>query len=164
MRRTIAAASFLGLALTASPSFAADANDGTALAATITAAATPVAQRPELVASLVSAKRSVEPRRPLMLPALYASTALLQGYDAYSTLTVLKHGGVEANPLMKGLTKSPAAFIGLKAGMATLSIMSAERMWKRGNRIGAVATMVASNVFMAYVAANNAHVLHQVTR
>jgi hypothetical protein len=98
------------------------------------------------------------------MSSLYTTTALLQGYDAYSTLAVLKHGGVEANPVMKGLTKSPAAFIGLKAGMATLSIVSAERMWRRGNRVGAVATMVASNVFMGYVAAHNARVLDRVTR
>jgi hypothetical protein len=165
MRRLLVA-SFLGLLLTASASFAADdSTTGLTMAPTVTAAAaTSLVQRTDFVANVKRAQHSLEPRRPMALPALYAGSALLQGYDAYSTLTVLKHGGVEANPMMKSLTKSPVAFIGLKAGMATMSILAAERMWKRGNRVGAIATMAASNVFMAYVAANNARVLGQVTR
>ena len=34
-------------------------------------------------------------RRPLLLPALYAGSAILQGYDAYSTMSALKAGGIE---------------------------------------------------------------------
>jgi len=101
-------------------------------------------------------------RRPAVLPALYASTVFLQGYDAYSTLTVLKSGGVEQNPLMRGVTGHPAAFVALKAGVATASIMAAEQMWKRNNRVGAILTMVATNSVMVMVAAHNARVLGQV--
>jgi hypothetical protein len=115
-----------------------------------------------MAASLNFAPRIVTPHRPLVLPSLYASSAFLQGYDAYSTLTALNRGGTEANPLMKGITKSPIAFIGLKAGVTMMSIMAAERMWKDNNRLGAVLTMVASNGFMTFVAAHNAAVLHQV--
>ena len=63
---------------------------------------------------------------------------------------------------MKGITKSPLAFIGLKAGVTTMSIMAAERMWKTDNRMGAVLTMIASNSLMAIVAAHNASVLQRV--
>jgi hypothetical protein len=97
--------------------------------------------------------------RPSMLPALYAASAALQGYDAYSTLTALKNGGVEANPLMKNVVKSPAAFVALKASVTATSIVAAEKMWKSGNRIGAVGVMVASNVMMGMVAAHNSKVL-----
>lgn len=159
MRRLLTA-SVLGLVLAATPAFAAD-DQTTTLAPALAAAATALAPAPAL---LTAQPRTPAPRRPALLPALYAGTALLQGYDAYSTLTVLQRGGVEANPLMRGLTARPAMFIGLKAGVATLSIVAAERMWKRGNRLGAVAAMVASNGFMAYVAAHNARVLAQQGR
>ena len=98
------------------------------------------------------------PRRPR---GLRRSTPARRSFraNAYSTLTVLKHGGVEANPVMRGVTTHPAAFIGLKAGVTAMSIMAAERMWKNNNRLGAVLTMVAMNSMMALVAAHNAHVL-----
>jgi hypothetical protein len=163
MRRVLAT-SLMGVMLTTSAAFAADQEAASTPAPTVSAAALALAQRPDLTAAFKMAQRSTEPRRPALLPALYVGSAALQGYDAYSTLTVLKHGGVEANPLMKSMTKSPAAFIGLKAGVATMSILAAERMWKRNNKLGAIATMVASNAFMAYVAANNARVLSQVKR
>jgi hypothetical protein len=157
-------ASVLGLALTATSAFAEDqTTTGAVIAPAVTAAAITLAQRLDLT-QVATATPWVAPHRPLVLPALYAGAALLQGYDAYSTLTVLKHGGVEANPVMKGITKYPAVFIGLKAGMAAMSIRAAERMWKSNNRIGAVVTMVASNSLMAFVATNNARVLGQLTK
>ena len=161
--RRILVGSLVGVLLTASSAFAADDNTAaTTLTPVIAAAATTLAQRPELAAGINFAPRRSENARPLALPALYAGSALLQGYDAYSTLNAIKHGATEANPLMKGLTKSPMAFIGLKAGMTAMSIMAAERMWKSNNRLGAVLTMVASNSVMAMVAAHNASVLARV--
>ena len=154
MRRTLVG-SLVGLLLMTSSAFAADDNTTTAVTPAIAAAAT------SLAGNITVAPR-VAPRRPLMLPSLYAGSAFLQGYDAYSTLSALKNGGTEANPLMKGITKSPVAFIGLKAGVTMMSIMAAERMWKDNNRLGAVLTMVASNGFMAAVAAHNAAVLQRV--
>jgi hypothetical protein len=159
MRRTLVG-SLIGLLLMTSSAFAADDNTTTAVTPAIAAAATSLV-RPDLAANITVAPR-VAPRRPLMLPSLYAGSAFLQGYDAYSTLSALKNGGTEANPLMKGITKSPVAFIGLKAGVTMMSIMAAERMWKDNNRLGAVLTMVASNGFMAAVAAHNAAVLQRV--
>ena len=158
MRRTLVG-SLVGLLLMTSSAFAADDNTTTAVTPAIAAAATSLV--PDLAANITTAPR-IAPRRPLVLPSLYAGSAFLQGYDAYSTLAALKNGGTEANPLMKGITKSPVAFIGLKAGVTMMSIMAAERLWKDNNRLGAVLTMVASNGFMAAVAAHNAAVLQRV--
>jgi hypothetical protein len=156
--RRILVGSLVGLLLTASSAFAAD--DDTTLTPAMAAVATTLAQ--PALASGNFAPRRVATGRPLVLPTLYASSALLQGYDAYSTLSAIKHGATEANPLMKGVTRSPVAFIGLKAGVTVMSIMAAERMWKNNNRLGAVLTMVASNSMMAMVAAHNASVLSRV--
>lgn len=100
--------------------------------------------------------------RPTILPALYVSQMSLQAYDAYSTLTVLRHGGSEANPLMKAATNAPVAFVALKAGTAAMTIIAAEQLWKRGNKAAAIGVMVASNVTMAVVARHNYGVVSQL--
>ena len=158
MRRILTTSLVVMLATAAS----AFAEEGQALAPSITTVVSGLAQKTDPAAANDFAARFRTEKRPMMLPALYAGTAALQGYDAYSTLSVLKRGGLEANPMMKTLTKSPIAFIALKAGMATMSIVAAERMWKNHNRVGAVATMLVSNGFMAYVAAHNAGVLKKM--
>lgn len=164
MRRLLCA-TILGAAL-ATPAYAADAKDVQIPALTVTTA---MVALPELTATVTTPPPAASPDfatrsnfkygRPTMLPALYAASAALQGYDAYSTLAALKNGGVEANPLMKNVVKNPAAFVALKAGVAATSIMAAEKMWKSGNRLGAVGVMVASNVMMGMVAAHNSKVL-----
>jgi hypothetical protein len=50
----------------------------------------------------VATRSTFKHKRPSMLPGLYATSAALQGYDAFSTLNALKNGGQEANPFMKG--------------------------------------------------------------
>lgn len=160
MRRTFAA-SILATLLIAAPALAAD-TDAKATALDVTAVATAaVTPAPETPAPTPDFSSRIEARfrRPSALPALYMTSAALQGYDAYSTLTALKNGGVEANPLMKNVVSHPAVFVALKATVATTSIMAAERMWKNGNRLGAVGVMLVSNVAMGVVAANNARVL-----
>jgi hypothetical protein len=67
----------------------------------------------------------------------------------------------EANPLMKGVTKYPAAFIALKAGLTLGGIVHSERLWKNNHRVAAVALMAASNGLMAVVVARNASVLRR---
>jgi len=160
MRRTLVG-SLVGLLLLSSSVFAAD-DETTATVTPAMAAAAATLARPDLTANLNVAPRMAVRRRPLALPSLYAGSVFLQSYDAYSTLSALSNGGTEANPLMKGITKSPVAFIGLKAGVTVMSIMAAERMWKDNNRVRAVLTMVATNGFMAAVAAHNTAVLHRV--
>lgn len=158
MMRRLLVATLLGAALS-TPAFAADATD-TQPAALVVAPATIAA-----VANTTSASTDVATRtdwkygRPSMLPALYATSAALQGYDAYSTLTALKNGGREANPLMKGIVKSPAAFVAMKAGVTMASIMASEQLWKNHHRVGAIGLMVASNLMMGFVAKHNAQVL-----
>lgn len=164
MRRLLVA-SLMGALMTASTAFAADQEGGSAVSQAVSAAAVALAPRLDVVAANPPlAPRAFRYGRPALLPALYGTSAFLQGYDAYSTLSVLKNGGVEANPVMKGITKNPAAFIGLKAGVTMMSIMAAERMWKRNNRFGAVMTMVVSNSLMAMVASNNARVLSHIRK
>ncbi len=161
--RRILAFSLAAVLMTASSARAADQEGTGIMSPAVTAAAVVLAPHPETAAAAVQfTSRSWEPKRPKLLPALYGMSGFLQGYDTYSTLNALKHGAVEANPVMKGVTKSPMAFIGLKAGVTTLSILAAERMWKNHNRIGAIATMVVSNGLMTAVAANNARVLSRV--
>lgn len=161
--RRIAVAAVMSLMLTASSVFAADEEGVKSLApAVAAAAATTLAQRTDLAASINLAGQFKAPRRPMLLPSLYAGSVMLQGYDAYSTLTALRSGAAEANPLMKSITRSPAAFVALKAGVTMASILSAERMWKDNHRVAAVVMMVVSNGMMAAVAAHNASVLNRV--
>jgi hypothetical protein len=161
MRRLLVA-TILGAALS-TPVFAADDDATTpALAispATIAAAANGAAP----AANTDLATRSTfKYGRPPVLPALYATSAALQGYDAFSTLSALQNGAHEANPLMKSVVKSPAAFVAMKTGVTAASIMAAEQLWKNHHRMGAVGMMIATNVMMGMVAAHNSHVLSQL--
>ena len=98
------------------------------------------------------------PHRPLVLPMLYAGFAFLEGFDVYSTITALNDHAREANPVMKTIAGQPGPFLAVKVGVTTLSIASAEHLWKQGHRTSAIATMAALNVFMGYVAVHNAQV------
>ena len=100
--------------------------------------------------------------RPWPLPILYGSSAFLNAYDAYLTLAGLEAGASEANPLMKPITKSPAAFIAVKAALTTASIVGAEQLWKDHHRKGAVAVMILSNAIMVAIAAQNTSVVQRV--
>ncbi len=159
MMRRLLIATLLGAALS-TPAFAADANDTQPAALVIAPATIAAAAANSTAATADLATRSDwKYGRPSMLPALYVTSAALQGYDAYSTLTALKNGGREANPLMKGITKSPAAFVAMKAGVTMASIMASEQLWKNHHRLGAIGLMVASNLMMGIVAKHNAQVL-----
>lgn len=156
MRRLLIA-TLLGATL-CTPAFAADASDTQPAALVIAPTAIAAATSP--AANLDLATRSNwKYGRPSILPALYVSSAALQGYDAYSTLTALKNGGREVNPLMQGIVKRPAAFVAMKAGVTMASIMAAESLWKNHHRFGAIGLMVASNLMMGVVAKHNAQVL-----
>jgi hypothetical protein len=159
MRRLLVA-TILGATLS-TPAFAADANDAQIPALTISPATVAAAASATTAAANTdfATSNTFNYRRPSLLPALYATSAALQGYDTYSTLSALKAGGREANPLMKGITKNPAAFVAMKAGVAAASIMAAEQLWKSHHRIGAIGMMIASNVMMGVVAKHNAGVL-----
>jgi hypothetical protein len=100
-------------------------------------------------------------RRPTLLPALYATTVALQALDAHSTMTGLKNGAVEANPLMKGAAGNPGVLLAVKAGAAASTIYFAEKLWRR-NRVAAVVLMAAVNGVTAAVVAHNYKVSSRV--
>jgi O-antigen ligase len=56
---------------------------------------------------------------------------------------------------MKGVVGNRGAMMAVKAGVAASTIFLAEKMWKRGNRAGAIATMLIVNGVTAAVVANN---------
>jgi hypothetical protein len=97
--------------------------------------------------------------RGVVLPVLYAGFGLLQAYDGVSTLTAVKHGAIEMNPVMTGLSGNAAALWAVKGGVTVLAIFTAERLWREHRRPEAIATMIVANGVMAAVAAHNASVL-----
>ncbi len=124
-----------------------------------TAAAAAVARNAETAQAqgptFVNASFTPRPERPMILPALYASQIALQALDAHSTYKALDRGAHEANPLMKGVVDNRGAMFAVKAGVAASTIWAAERLWKRGNKVGAIATMVVANAVAAAVVAHN---------
>ena len=100
--------------------------------------------------------------RPSLLPALYVGSAALQAFDTYSTLTALKSGAIESNPLMRTMVGNPAALITAKAGITAVSIYTAERLWRGHHRIGAITLMAVSNGLMAIIAAHNVAVIRSL--
>jgi len=84
----------------------------------------------------------------------YATTAMLQVMDVRSTLQVIKLGGAEGNPMLKGVVSHPAVFVGVKAAIAAFSIYSANKMAKH-NKVGAIITMAAMNSAYAWVVSHN---------
>jgi hypothetical protein len=91
--------------------------------------------------------------RGVLLP-LYASFAALQALDAHSTLRALDAGATEANPLMGGLTRTPAALLAVKAGMAASTIYLVEKV-RIKSRGAAIALMAALNSLYATIVAHN---------
>ena len=146
--------------LSAVPTFAADTTlTGDETTTVVAEAVTPA---PAIVAPPIPGWKPVA--RPSILPAVYAGSAVLQAYDAYSTLKALNLGAAEANPIAQGVVGNPALFIGVKAAVAAASILAVEKMWKNHHKVAAIATMVATNSIMAMVAANNAKVISSLQR
>ncbi len=102
------------------------------------------------------------PSRPIALPALYAMQAGLQAMDVRSTFTAISLGAHEANPIMKPLAKNQATMMAVKAGIAATTILMSEKMWRGGNKMGAIVSMVAANAVTAMVVAHNYRVVNQL--
>ena len=100
--------------------------------------------------------------RPTLLPALYAAQGALQAMDAHSTYSAINRGAHEANPLMKGVVGNKGAMLAVKAGVAASTIWMAESMWRRGNRVGAIVTMIAANSVTGLVVAHNYKLARQL--
>ena len=112
------------------------------------AVSTPTFTRPTM-----HAEKSIG--RPSMLPALYVAQGALQAMDMHSTMQAISRGAHEANPLMQGVVGNKGAMMAVKVGVAASTIFLAERMWKKGNRVGAIAAMLVANGVTAAVVANN---------
>ena len=149
----------MGLLVISSSSIAADEETATTLMRAPLTTAAAASQRVGFESEMSVAERS--PRRPFVLPGLYAGYITLQALDTSYTLRSLPLLAREVNPLMKGVTKYPAAFVALKAGLTIGAIMNAERLWKDDHRVAAVVLMAASNGLMAVVVHRNASTLRQ---
>ena len=92
---------------------------------------------------------------PALHVSLSTSFAALQALDVATTLRAVHTGsGVEANPLLGGLSKQPAALIGLKAGLTAATIASVHGLSKSHPK-AAVLTMIGLNVGSAFVVRSN---------
>jgi hypothetical protein len=101
------------------------------------------------------------PRGSALLNSMYASSALLHALDVHSTMLALDRGGIEANPLMAGITKNKAAFIATKAAVATGTILAARNLSRR-NKVAAVLTLAAINTAYAMIVQHNYKVARQL--
>ena len=102
-------------------------------------------------------RASLSAQRPAPLVPLYASLAVLQGLDIYSTSAAMSRGGVETNPGMKPVAGKMWASVAVKAAATAGSVYFIERAWKQ-NRKGAVVLATVINVATAAVVAHNTRV------
>jgi hypothetical protein len=100
--------------------------------------------------------------RPTLLPALYVAQGALQAMDVHSTYSAIGGGAHEVNPFMKNVVGNKGAMLAVKAGVAASTIWMAESMWKRGNRVGALITMIAANSVTGFVVAHNYKLARQL--
>jgi hypothetical protein len=89
-----------------------------------------------------------------LMTSLYATTALMQALDVHSTLSAIKAGAVEANPIMGRLSGNPGALVASKAAVAAVSIWAAHKISKK-NKVAAVVTLVAVNSAYAMIVSHN---------
>ena len=100
--------------------------------------------------------------RPTVLPALYVAQGALQAMDMHSTLQATSRGAHEANPVMQGVVNNKGAMLAVKAGVAAGTILISERLWKKGNRTGAIVSMIIANSVTAIVVAHNYRLANQL--
>jgi hypothetical protein len=157
-RRLVAGVAALGLSL----SLAADvrAQETTPGLDAATSASTFSFLPAPAVASAAQIQRALQPRAPrqpgssALLNSLYVSTVAMQALDMHSTLSAFRAGGVEANPLMQGVTTNRAAFLAVKAGVAASTVLATRQLAKR-NKVAAIVTLVAINSAYAFVVNHN---------
>lgn len=92
---------------------------------------------------------------PALRLSLTTAFVGLQALDVATTLHGVRSGNaVEANPLMGGLTKSPAAFVAVKGALTAATVASLHNL-SRTHPKAAVLTMVALNAASAFVVRSN---------
>jgi len=92
--------------------------------------------------------------RPLVLPALYASFAVLQVLDVRSTLGAVGTGGRELNPVLRLIASNAPLLYSVKGGVTAGTIYLSERLWKK-NRTASIIMMAAINGTYAAIVAHN---------
>jgi hypothetical protein len=102
------------------------------------------------------------PSRGALLPALYAAQVTLQVMDVHSSFKAFNQGAVEGNPMMRPFVGSKAGMLTVKVGVAAGTMIAAEHLWKNGNRVQAVALMVACNALSGYVVSHNMRLTNQL--
>jgi hypothetical protein len=113
-----------------------------------------VPARPEALGRLEVLGRPEVLARPAVLAPLWVSFAGLQILDIHSTMRAPDFGAREANPLVRGLLASPAAFVASKAAVTTGLIYASERLRRRHPRT-AVLMMIGLNSAYAAVVTRN---------
>ena len=91
---------------------------------------------------------------PVLLAALDALTVTSHALDVHSTLSSLDRGAVEANPLLRGVSKHPAALIGVKAALG-VSLIYVTRKIAKSNQVVATLASVAVNSVLLTAAHHN---------
>ena len=96
-----------------------------------------------------------ESSRPALLIPLYAGNVAIHAMDLLSTKLALQEGHREANPVLKHA--SFETMTAAKFAASAVTIYAAERLWKK-NRFAAIGLMIAADVGLAAVVANNYHI------
>ncbi len=99
-----------------------------------------------------------DPRRAI-LSSLHLATGVVQGYDGFLTLRVLRAGGIETNPLIKPMATNKGAMMAVKMAAAVSTVIGAESLWRNDHKVGAIVASIVANSAMAMVAHHNAKVL-----
>ena len=182
---SVVAAVLVGVGLSQSPLAAQDLLAANTASSAVLFSAVPLAPMPASVtiaaaavatkAESASPATSTEPKfvhafvtpkepssRPIALPALYAMQVGLQVMDVKSTFTGISLGAHEANPIMQPMATNPAVMTAVKVGLAAGTIFASERMWRQGNKTGAIVSMIAANAVTAFVVAHNYRVVNQL--
>lgn len=100
---------------------------------------------------------------PANLRVLLATEAALHGIDMFTTAYGLQLGGIEANPLLGPLSRSPTALITVSSGINLLQIYAITRLHRRHPKI-AVAWAAILIGAEAFAVTNNVKAARQLQR
>src|SRR6187401_1439355 len=94
------------------------------------------------------------PGRKRLLLTLEATFIGLQALDTASTLRALDRGLVEGNPVMRGLTNNPGAFIAMKSATTVSIVLLARKMTGR-HHLANILLMSALDGAYSFIVARN---------
>lgn len=112
------------------------------------------AVRPGVVSTHIVRTDEKRPGQSKALPVLFGTYAALQVLDVQSTTAAVRHGAVEANPMVGSMSQSTGQFLAYKAATTALTYAVVKTIEKKSKK-AAVVTMVALNGVTAAVVATN---------